>query len=58
MAAISVNPGISSEYDDEHRFVMLRRFPFTIVFQIQLNVIQVVAFAHSRGSPGYWRGWS
>jgi plasmid stabilization system protein ParE len=53
---IVANPALFPAYDDEHRFAMLRRFPFSVVYQVQADSIYVVALAHSRRSPGYWRG--
>jgi toxin ParE1/3/4 len=35
------------------RFV-LRDFPYTIIFDIQEELISVVAIAHMRRRPGYW----
>lgn len=37
------------------RFVM-RRFPFAIVYYAVDDIIQVVAVAHGKRRPGYWRG--
>lgn len=36
------------------RFV-LRRFPFLIVYRELEDTVQVVAVAHGRRRPGYWR---
>lgn len=36
------------------RFVM-RRFPFSIVYYATDDIIQVVAVAHGKRRPGYWR---
>lgn len=36
------------------RFV-LRRYPFSVVYRVSGGTIQVVAFAHGRRRPGYWR---
>jgi plasmid stabilization system protein ParE len=37
-----------------HRFI-LQRFPFSLVYRVLDAVIYVVAFAHGRRRPGYWR---
>lgn len=37
------------------RRVLLRRFPFSIVFYEREKEIVVIAFAHSSRRPGYWR---
>jgi plasmid stabilization system protein ParE len=36
------------------RFV-LRRFPFSIVYRVQSGQVEVLAVAHGRRRPGYWR---
>jgi plasmid stabilization system protein ParE len=37
------------------RFV-LRRFPFSIVYRRHEDFVEVVAVAHAKRRPGYWRG--
>jgi toxin ParE1/3/4 len=34
------------------------RFPYAIVYRVQVNYIQVIALAHSRRKPQYWAGRS
>jgi len=41
------NSALFPAYDDERRFAMLRRFPFSVVYQVQADSIYVVALAHS-----------
>ena len=36
------------------RFV-LRRYPFSVVYRLSGTTIQIIAFAHGRRRPGYWR---
>ena len=31
-------------------------FPYTIVYRVQVNFIQIIALAHSRRQPQYWSG--
>jgi len=38
------------------RRYLLRRFPFAAVYREHEHKIQVVATAHVRRLPGYWRG--
>ncbi|MBM4047837.1 MAG: type II toxin-antitoxin system RelE/ParE family toxin [Planctomycetes bacterium] len=38
------------------RRVLLRRFPFLVVYRERKDVVQVIAVAHGRRRPGYWRG--
>jgi toxin ParE1/3/4 len=46
-------PGVAMEKGA--RRVLLRRFPYSIVFYERKNEIVIVAFAHSSRRPGYWR---
>lgn len=32
------------------------RFPYAIVYRVQVNYIQVIALAHSHRKPQYWSG--
>jgi plasmid stabilization system protein ParE len=56
LGLVAANPSIFPKYDDENRFIMLRRFPFSVVYQVQPDHVYVMALAHSRRSAGYWRG--
>lgn len=49
-AAWSVSP-----LDPRARYIRLTRFPYRIVFAHESNEILVVAIAHVRRRPGYWR---
>jgi toxin ParE1/3/4 len=44
-----------SRLDAEHRRVGLRRFPFGLIYRITSAGVQIVAVAHRRRRPGYWR---
>jgi len=35
---------------------MLSRFPYAVVYHVRKDIVLVVAVAHSRRRPGYWRG--
>ena len=37
------------------RRVLLRRFPFAVIYRDQPAVIQVLAVAHAHRRPGYWK---
>jgi len=43
------------EYLHATRRFLLRRFPFLVVYRVSGNLIQVIAVAHGRRRPGYWR---
>jgi len=52
---LSEYPAIGRKADDVHRSVPLRRFPFMLFYRIRETVVQIVAVAHKRKRPGYWR---
>ncbi len=56
LGLIGTSPDVFPSYDDEHRFAVLRRFPYSVVYQVQPGHVYVVAVAHSSRSPGYWAG--
>ena len=43
------------EYSPGLRKFVLRRFPFIVVYRESPSAIQVLAVAHSRKRPGYWK---
>ncbi|MGO9115119.1 MAG: type II toxin-antitoxin system RelE/ParE family toxin [Thermoguttaceae bacterium] len=52
---IESNPEILPKVDDLHRYAVLRRFPYSIVYQHWVDHIYVVAVAHGSRLPGYWQ---
>ena len=40
--------------DDVHRFVLMRRFPFQVIFRIDGSDVVIIAVAHASRSPDYW----
>jgi plasmid stabilization system protein ParE len=38
----------------EHRYKMLRRFPYRVVFEVRDDEVVVKAIAHYSRRPGYW----
>ena len=41
--------------DPVHRRLGLRRFPFALIYRITTSKVQIVAVAHDRRKPGYWK---
>lgn len=37
------------------RRILLRRFPFVFVYRVEVDVLRVMAQAHERRRPNYWR---
>ena len=42
--------------DDAHRWCQLRRYPYALVYRVEGDQVLVVAVAHGRQLPGFWRG--
>jgi plasmid stabilization system protein ParE len=43
------------EYIHGTRRFLLRRFPYSLVYRRRLDGVEVIAVAHARRRPGYWR---
>ncbi len=56
LGLIEAKPDGFPKYDDEHRFAMLRRFPYSVVYEAQPTCVYVIAVAHGSRSPSYWQG--
>jgi len=56
LGLVSTNPDLFPEYDDDHRFAVLRRYPYSVVYRVQAGQVYVIAVAHSSRSAGYWHG--
>lgn len=55
IAKIQANPELGSPYKRDFRFFRVRRFPFVIYYAELIDAIWVVAVAHGRRRPNYWR---
>ncbi len=55
IVAIQEAPMRWPEYVKETRRFLFRRFPFFVAYRITKQSIQIVAVAHGRRKPGYWR---
>lgn len=52
---ISERPESGASYIGKTRRVLLRRFPSFVVYRVLGDHVQIVAVAHARRRPGYWR---
>jgi len=48
------HPGIGAVYRGKYWRFVLRRFPYSIIYQVKADEIRVVAVPHQRRRPGYW----
>ena len=47
--------GSSIPVDSEARRALVRGFPYAIVYRVGREAIEIVAFAHAKRRPGFWR---
>ena len=38
------------------RRMLVRRFPFSVIYAVEPELVVVVAVAHQRRRPGFWKG--
>jgi plasmid stabilization system protein ParE len=53
---IGEHPRQFPEYAFGARRMLLRRFPYLVIFREIAGGMEVIAVAHGRRRPGYWRG--
>lgn len=56
LAKIRDRPLSSGIYFDHYRRYVMPRFPYGVVYRIEGEQILILAVAHVRRRPGYWRG--
>ncbi|MEM7478185.1 MAG: type II toxin-antitoxin system RelE/ParE family toxin [Planctomycetota bacterium] len=54
ISQISSDPDRFPKCEARHRYFLLRRFPFHIIYRVAASEIIVVAVAHNSRSPDYW----
>lgn len=55
LSEIAADPERFAKIDDRHRERLVRKFPFRIIYRILANSVLIVAFAHAKRQPDYWR---
>ena len=55
IARIAERPEAWPPYVHGTRRFLLRRYPFSVVYRLTPSVIQIVAVAHGKRRPGFWR---
>jgi len=54
-ALLCATPRIGEPLDQIHRRFPLTRFPFALIYRADADLLRIVAVAHRRRRPGYWR---
>ena len=52
---IAASPEQFAVIDSQHRECIVKRFPFRIVYRVESSRVLVVAVAHAKRRPGYWK---
>jgi plasmid stabilization system protein ParE len=55
LGLIADNPALFRRYDADHRYAVLRRYPYGIVYRIEPEHIYIIAVAHASRAAAYWR---
>lgn len=55
VASIAASPRRWPRVHGKYRRYLLRKFPFSVVYFERDEVIEIIAVAHHRRRPGYWR---
>jgi plasmid stabilization system protein ParE len=53
--AAAASPQTWPRYGSRARRYVFPRYPFSLIYIVRGDVIEVVAVAHGRRRPGYWR---
>ncbi|MEX1270391.1 MAG: type II toxin-antitoxin system RelE/ParE family toxin, partial [Balneolaceae bacterium] len=55
IAQALAHPKSGSLLTDQDRRILLDRFPYEIIYEVDGNVISINAVKHLRRKPGYWK---
>lgn len=53
--AVSANPDTWPRHGSRARRYVFPQFPFSLVYVLRGEAVEVIAVAHGRRRPGYWR---
>lgn len=51
---LSEHPELGRPIDHGFRQALLHRFPFSLIYSVEVNAILIIAVAHQRRRPRYW----
>jgi plasmid stabilization system protein ParE len=49
------NPLRWPKFDDQRRRLVVRKFPYSIIYELHGNDVVILAVAHGKRRPNYWR---
>jgi toxin ParE1/3/4 len=53
---VRTHPELSESVASGFRRILVRRFPFSIIYAVEPEGVVILAIAHQRRSPEYWKG--
>ena len=56
LARLLKEPGLGTPGPEETRILPVHRFPVSLVYRVQGDMVRVIAVAGQRRQPGYWAG--
>jgi len=56
LETIRANPNRFPRCDERHRFYLLDRYPYQVIYREESGEVVVIAVAHAKRSPQYWAG--
>lgn len=56
IAVLEQFPGIGEEVRPGIRKILLRRFPYKLIYSVADNGVYIIAVAHGHREPDYWSG--
>ena len=54
-ALLKEYPLLGPEIENGIRLLVLRRFPYSLIYSLPGETLYILAVAHHRKKPGYWR---
>lgn len=55
IALLRRHPKLGAEIERPFRRLLMRKFPHSIIYAVEDSRIWIVAVAHQKRQPGYWR---
>jgi toxin ParE1/3/4 len=52
--AIQSHPAMFPLFDDRHRFVLVKRYPYSVIYRWDGDTARVIAVAHAKRRPRSW----
>ena len=56
LETISTNPRRFPLCDERHRFYLMDRYPYQVIYREEHDDVIVIAVAHAKRRPRYWAG--